>query len=69
MFCNDLSGSGQPGIAVVGMRDDGTPTGATVTDRMLRTLTDMRNDGNIVPPPTMLVEKRMCRNREIAVAW
>ena len=67
VFCNDLSGSGQPGIAVVGMRDDGTPTGATVTDRMLRTLTDMRTDGNIVPPPTMLVEKRTYRNREIAV--
>ncbi len=66
-FANDLAGSGQPGIAVVGLQDNGNPAGIAVTDRLLRTLSDMRSDGNIMPPPTILSEKRMYRNHEIAV--
>ena len=66
-FANDLPGSGRPGIAVVGLRDDGTPVGIPVTDAMLLALTHMRSDGNIVPPPTILSEKRLYRNHEIAV--
>ena len=66
-FANDLPGSGRPGIAVVGLTDDGAPVGLAVTDEMLRSLTDMRSDGNIVPPPTLLVEKRLYRGEEIAV--
>ena len=66
-FANDLPGSGRPGIAVVGLRDDGTPVGIAVTDEMLLALTHMRSDGNIVPPPTILSEKRLYRNHEIAV--
>ena len=66
-FANDLPGSGRPGIAVVGLRDDGTPAGIAVTDEMLLALTHMRSDGNIVPPPAILSEKRLYRNHEIAV--
>ncbi len=66
-FANDLPGSGRPGIAVVGLRDDGTPAGIVVTDEMLRTLADMRSDGNIVPPPTLLSEKRSYRGHDVAV--
>ncbi len=66
-FANDLPGSGRPGIAVVGLRDDGTPVGIVATDELLRALADMRSDGNIVPPPTILSEKRVYRGHEIAV--
>ncbi len=66
-FANDLPGSGLPGIAVVGLRDDGTPAGGAVTDEMLRALADMRSDGNIVPPPPILSEKRRYRGHDIAV--
>ena len=66
-FANDLPGSGVPGIAVVGLRDDGTPSGIAVTDEMLRNLADMRSDGNIVPPPTILSEKRLYQGHDIAV--
>ncbi len=66
-FANDLAGSGLPGIAVVGLRDDGTPSGIDVNDKLLRTLADMRNDGNIVPPPTLLAEKRWYRGHPVAV--
>ncbi len=66
-FANDLGGSNQKGIVVVGLRDDGTPTGNSVTDEMLRTLVDMRSDGNIVPPPVILVERRTYAGHEVAV--
>ena len=66
-FANDLPGSGEPGIAVIGLRDDGTPNSIVVTDEMLLALTQMRSDGNIVPVPTILSEKRLYRNHEIAV--
>ena len=66
-FANDLPGDGQPGIVVVGLGDDGTPAGTVVTDEMLRALTDMRSDGNIVPPPMLLAEKRLYRDNELAV--
>ena len=62
-----FSGSGQPEIAVVGLKDDGTSAGLVITDSLLLALTDMRSDGNIVPPPTLLAEKRRYKNNEIAV--
>ncbi len=66
-FANDLSGSGRPGVVIVGMKDDGTPADISVTDETLRALTDMRSDGNILPPPTLLAEKRLYRGSEVAV--
>ena len=57
-FANDLPDHGQPGVAVVGLQDDGSVAGLTVTDELLRQLADMKTDGNIVPLPSMTVEKR-----------
>lgn len=39
-----------------------------MTDEMLRQLSDMRTDGNIVPPPSVVVEKRVLAGAEMAVA-
>ena len=61
-FANDLPGSGGPGIVVLGLRDDGSPADIIVTDELHRRSADMRSDGNILPPPTILVEKRLYRN-------
>ena len=66
-FANDLPGSGEPGIVVVGLKDDRSPSGIAIDDGMLRALTDMRSDGNIVPPPTLLAEKRRHGDGEVAV--
>lgn len=66
-FANDLSGSGDPGIVVVGLTDRGKPSGLAITDKLLRRLTAMRSDGNILPPPSLLVEKRRYRDKDIAV--
>ena len=66
-FANDLPGSGRPGIVVVGLKDDRTHGGLAVTDEMLLSLSDMRSDGNILPPPVLLVEKRSYRGEDVAV--
>lgn len=66
-FANDLPGFGAPGIAVVGLADDGTPSGRPIADDVLLRLADMRSDGNILPPPTLLVERRRYRGADIAV--
>ncbi|MBI5561577.1 MAG: ATP-binding protein [Deltaproteobacteria bacterium] len=66
-FANDLPDHGRPGILFVGAEDDGTPSGLTVTDELLCTLAAIRTDGNILPPPSILVEKRPLCGVEMAV--
>ncbi len=66
-FANDLAGHQRPGVALVGVRDDGSFSGLQVTDKLLLTLSDMRSDGNIQPMPTMSVEKRCVRGQDVAV--
>lgn len=66
-FANDLPGHRCPGVVFVGVRDDGTPSGLAITDELLRQLGDVKTDGNIVPPPTLTVEKRLLRGAEVAV--
>lgn len=66
-FANDLPGNNKAGVVFVGLKDDGTSANLNVADEMLRALADIRSDGNIVPIPTMSVEKRFVRGSEIAV--
>lgn len=67
-FANDLAGHRKPGIVFVGARDDGSPAmGFTVTDELLRSLADIKSDGNIAPPPALLVEKRILSGKAYAV--
>ena len=66
-FANDLPGKRQAGIVVVGLKDDGTSAGTAITDKLLLALTDMRSDGNIVPPPMLLAENRRYKGNKIAV--
>jgi ATP-dependent DNA helicase RecG len=67
-FANDLAGHGQPGVVFIGASDDGSSApGFTVTDELLRQLVDIKTDGNIVPPPSLLVEKRHLNGAEFAV--
>lgn len=67
-FANDLAGHGEPGVVLIGIHDKGAPMpGFVVTDELLRSLADIKTDGNIVPPPTLLVEKRLLLGGEVAV--
>ena len=65
-FANDLADRRQPGVIFVGVRNDGSVVGLPVTDELCRQLADMKTDGNIVPPPSMTVEKRIIRGQEVA---
>lgn len=66
-FANDLPGSGQPGVVFVGIKDNGEPVRINVSDRMMTQLSDIKTDGNLVPPPSMLVEKRRLKGMDVAV--
>lgn len=66
-FANDLPDHGQPGVIFVGVDDNGSLVNKPVTDQLLRTLADMRSDGNIVPIPTMVVGKRSLCGGDVAV--
>jgi ATP-dependent DNA helicase RecG len=66
-FANNLPDHQLPGVLFVGAKDDGLPSGLSITDELLRTLADTKTSGNIVPPPTIVVEKRSLRGTEMAV--
>ena len=66
-FANDLPNHSVPGLIFVGVKDDGTIGDLAVTDRLLQQLADMKTDGNILPPPSLSVEKQVLRGREVAV--
>ncbi len=66
-FANDLPNHGKPGVVLVGARDDGTPTGLTITDQLLQTLASIKTDGRIVPMPTLTVEQRNLKGAAMAV--
>lgn len=66
-FANDLPGHETVGVVFVGVDDGGQPVGLDVTDELLLSLSGMRSDGNILPIPTMAVEKRRLLGHEVAV--
>ncbi len=66
-FANDLPNYEKPGFVFVGVRKNRTIVGLSVTDQLLLQLADMKTDGNIVPPPTLTVEKRVLEGKEVAV--
>ena len=66
-FANDLPNHEKPGLVLVGVKDDRTIGKIAVTDRLLQQLADMKTDGNIVPPPSLTVEKRRLQDKDVAV--
>ena len=68
-FANDLPNRNKPGILFIGAKDDGEPSNIPITDELLRSLTDMKTDGNILPLPVLTVEKRVLKGAEMAVVF
>ena len=66
-FANDLPNHAAPGVLYIGAKDDGSCAGLAVTDALLLTLAGMRSDGNIVPFPSMTVQKKVLNRCEMAV--
>jgi len=66
-FANDLPNHQQPGVLFIGAVDNGTPSNEPITDELLRSLADMKTDGNILPLPVLSVEKRTLKGVDMAV--
>ena len=66
-FANDFPNRGQPGYLIVGMRDDGTPGGLTVTDALLKNLAALRSNVNLEPLPAMTLRKYALPEGDLAV--
>ena len=66
-FANDLADRRVPGVLFIGANDDGSCAGLEIDDEFLRSLTDFRSDGRILPPPVMAVSKKRLGGCELAV--
>jgi ATP-dependent DNA helicase RecG len=64
-FANDLPDRRLPGVVLLGVADDGTVKGITVTDELLRELADIRTSGNMLPFPDMSVARRTLEGKDI----
>lgn len=66
-FANDLPNHRTPGYLLIGARDDGTLSGLSVTDELLKNLGGIRSDGNVLPQPLMNVAKFSLNGGDVAV--
>jgi ATP-dependent DNA helicase RecG len=66
-FANDLPGHRKTSVVFIGVDDRGHCSNLPVTDQLLRTLADLRSDGNLLPFPVMSVQKRTLNGCELAV--
>ena len=66
-FANDLPNHQLSGVLFVGVDDNGKCTNLDITDELLRTLSDYKDNGEIVPFPTMVVQKRTLGECDLAV--
>ncbi len=67
-FANDMSGRNAPGYLLIGADDKtGRIEGIKITDRLLQNLASHRDSGQIVPLPSLTVQKRSFSEGDIAV--
>lgn len=56
-FANDMPGKRQKGYLLIGAYDDGRISGLKVDDALMKKISGIRSDGNILPLPVMNTEK------------
>lgn len=66
-FANDFPNHRLPGYLLIGVNDSGTLSGLSVTDELLKNLSAIRSDGNVLPQPAMAVAKFSLEGGEVAV--
>lgn len=66
-FSNDFPNHKLAGYLLIGVNDNGTRSGLNVTDKLLKDLASIRNNGQILPRPAMTVSKYSFPDGEIAV--
>jgi ATP-dependent DNA helicase RecG len=66
-FANDLPNRQEPGVVFVGIHEDGScADNFAPSDENLRELADIRSNGNIVPFPSMAVQKKTIAGCDLA---
>ena len=55
-FANDMPNSNKPGYLLIGVDDNGKRSGLKVTDALLKNISSIRTEGNILPFPVMTVD-------------
>lgn len=66
-FANDMPNHGLPGVIFLGQNDDGTCSNLRVDDGLLLRLSNIRDEGNILPLPVMQVGRRDLTGCTVAV--
>lgn len=66
-FANDMPANNCPGYLVIGVRNDGKIEGLEVTDNLLQQLSNYADSGQIVPLPSMAVQKMSLAEGDVAV--
>ncbi len=66
-FANDLPGNGKPGVVFVGVQDDGSCASLSIDDELLTRLANIHGEGDILPLPSMTVQKRVLLGCAVAV--
>ena len=56
-FANDMHGKREKGYLLIGVTDDGKIGGLTIDDALMKRISGIRSDGNILPLPVMSTEK------------
>ncbi len=66
-FANDLPRNDKPGVLLIGVRDDGSCASLPLTDELLSRLVAIHGEGQVLPLPSITVQKRVLRGCEVAV--
>jgi ATP-dependent DNA helicase RecG len=66
-FANDMPNHRKPGVLFIGVDDNGQCSNLPITEQLLLTLSEIRSNGNILPIPSMVVQKRVLLGCEMAV--
>lgn len=68
-FANDLPGRGKAGLLLIGVEPDGRCSNGVIDDGLLRAIASAGNDGNFLPTPSFVVEKRRLADGEVAAVF
>ena len=66
-FANDMPGSRKKGYLLIGVRNNGEIDGLKVNDALMKKISGIRSDGNILPLPIMSTEKVVTEKGDVLV--
>jgi len=66
-FANDMPGSRKKGYLLIGVRNNGEIDGLKVDDALMKKISGIRSDGNILPLPVMSTEKVVTDKGDVLV--